>query len=121
MRRFEGACVSQLRPDDAPVHLEYIDDLLLKVSVDVLEIVMPLLETALASANLKLNRTKSKVFIPSAPDGSSNLNCAVVGLPQVHGRLELLGGVVEGMFATTVGGVSIGMPAPTQKRLEQAR
>ena len=64
MRRFESSCENQLEPNDDSVHMEYIDDLLLKVSVDVLDVVIPLLEAALASANLRLNRSKSKVLIP---------------------------------------------------------
>ena len=109
MRKFENACSLISKPDEIPIHLEYIDDLLLKVSVHVLEMVIPLLERALASANLKLNHSKSKVFIPSAPIGTGCLNCSAAGLPQVHGRLELLGGAVEGMYATTIGGTSKAM------------
>lgn len=68
-----------------------------------------------------MNRIKSKVLIPSAVEGLPNLNDRSAGLPQVYGTLEMLGGAVEGQFATGVGLISPLMPAAAQKRLQSAQ
>ena len=52
-----------------PMHLEYIDDLLLKLPVDTIGVVLPLLESSLVTVKLRLNRSKCKVLVPAADAG----------------------------------------------------
>ena len=57
MRRFMEACDLQVDLIGKVIHLEYIDDMFVKIKASVVHVVVPLLETALASVNLKLNRS----------------------------------------------------------------
>ena len=69
LRRFHQNCDLHQVPCTERMHLEYIDDLLLKMRSNAVHRVMPLLEAALLTINLRLNRTKCKIFIPSAAEG----------------------------------------------------
>ena len=91
LRRFEEQCSTRLALEDMPLHLEYIDDLLMKVRLDTAGTVMPLFEAALGSIKLKLNRSKCNGLIPSAREGNKSLNLVEIELPQVYGNLGLLG------------------------------
>ena len=99
LKRFEEQCSARLVLDDLPLHMEYIDDLLMKMRSDTVGVVMPLLEAAFGISKLKLNRSKCKGLIPSAHEGAINLNLDEIELPQAYGSLELLGGVFDGEFA----------------------
>ena len=86
------------------IHLEYIDDLILRFQPQPGKLIMPVLEIALSSMNLRLNHRKSKVLIPVAVAGDVHPIIAELGLPQVFGGMELLGGAMEG---------EVGMEAPS--------
>ena len=55
--------------DSYPVsaHIEYIDDMLMQLKAAEVHIWLPLLEQALSTVNLQLNRRKCKVWVPSCP------------------------------------------------------
>ena len=74
------------------VHLEHIDDLVMKLRTDHVVQVMEILVEALGTVNLKLNWSKSKALIPSSSaDDELHVGLMSVGLTQVRGSLELLG------------------------------
>ena len=80
---FGQRCLSVLDSSNTPVHLEYIDDMILKLKQSSLGVVMPILDACLWSIGLKLNRLKSKALIPSAFEGSVHAGLHEVGIEQV--------------------------------------
>ena len=89
LRRFKAICDSTVA---SSVHVEYIDDLISQFQPQHIHLVVPVLEVALASVNLRLNHGKSKVGIPSAFEGQMHPLLVEFGLPQVFQNIELLGG-----------------------------
>ncbi|CAK0833046.1 unnamed protein product, partial [Prorocentrum cordatum] len=102
----------------APVHFEYMDDMLMKLQPDMVGSWLPILVDALASVNLRLNLRKTKVWIPSALADRPRPALMQAGLPQVFGSLEIMGGALEGQHAASIGCSTT--PAVSTKRLEQA-
>ena len=118
LRRFYNSCDESVV---SSVHVEYIDDLVLQFQPHLAHLVVPVLKEALATVNLRLNNSKSKVLIPSTLEGEKHSSLEEDGLPQVFHSMELLGGAMEGEFSigfrftpfTSVPGASL-------KRLEAA-
>ena len=83
---------------------------------------MPKLERALATVNLRLNQSKCKVFIPSVLVGEREDESLVeVGLPQVFGGMEILGGAMDGEYAApTNPELVLAPPEASLKRIEAA-
>ena len=103
-------------------HCEYIDDLVLKFQPHLAEAIVPKLERALATVNLRLNPMKCKVLIPSALVGDGRHPSLVnVGLPQVFGGMELLGGAMDGEYGALINpGLVLDPPEASLRRLEEA-
>lgn len=121
MRRFTEVAVQTLGPTLRLLHLEYIDDLVVKFHPDQSAVLLPLLESALLSVNLKLNYTKCKVFIPSAIENDVCEDIQTLGIKQVYKSIDLLGGAVEGEFCAMVGDNTTSTPpSASSKRLEEA-
>ena len=114
LKRFE------LNNSESVFHCEYIDDLLLKFRPHLAETIMPKLESALATVNLRLNQSKCKVLIPSVLVAERDNEYLVkVGLPQVFGGMELLGGAMEGEYTAPMNSVSVHEPPEASlKRVE---
>ena len=120
MKRFTQACDVQSDVIGKVIRIEYIDDLVLKIRASVVHVVIPLLEVASASVNLKLGQSKSKVLIPSARLGETNVSIQHSGLVQVHGTLELLGGSLDGEYSIEVSLQGTPLPSASIKRLDKA-
>ena len=101
--------------------MEYIDDLIFQFQPHLTHLVAPVLEKALASVNLRLSHGKSKVIIPSVVDGQVHPSFEEFGLPQVFQNMELLGGAMDGEFASDFRGApSTSVPRASMKRLVEA-
>ena len=62
LRRFGQQCALVLENCSIPFHLEYIDDMILKLKQTSIAAVMPILDASLWSIGLRLNRLKSKAL-----------------------------------------------------------
>ena len=98
-----------------PTVMAYIDDLLLKLDPNDAGNWLPKLKESLASVNLVLNFSKTQIFIPSSPSGLLHPVIAAHGLKQCFQSLDLLGGALEGEFATTLSACAV-LPAAALKR-----
>ena len=119
IRRFEqDYSSSECAIAGKPVHFEYIDDLLMKLCPNMAPMWLPLLTSALATVRLRLNLSKTKVWIPSAAHGTLHPQLAQMGLLQVFDNLELMGGALKGQHAASIGSAAV--PSASTKRVEQA-
>ena len=115
LRRFENQCVH------GSIHLEYIDDVVLQFQPHLAHEVIPAFEGALKSVNLFLNHSKCKALIPSVLEEEGKHPSLVdVGLVQVFGSMDLLGGAMDGDFVTPVGGLVHDLPKASLKRMAEA-
>jgi hypothetical protein len=121
LKRFlQAYCASVCGVDGPPIHIEYIDDILMKLRADEAKIWLPLLRDALSTVGLRLNLSKCKDWIPSAPEGTHHGVLAEVGLPQVFGGLEVMGGALDGQHRANIGAASSDAPAASLKRADRA-
>ena len=118
LRRFTEA-YAEAEPGETVILLAYIDDVLAKLNPLKANIWLPLLRAALATANLRLHETKTKVMIPELQAGVVHPMIAVCGIPQVYGHLELLGNVVDGEHIADIT-AGQGGPPQTLQRLAEA-
>ena len=101
--------------------MEYIDDVILQFQPDLAHEVILVFEDALKSVNLSLNHSKCKVLIPSVLEEEGKHKSLIeVGLVQEFGSIDLLGGAMDGDFATPVGGLVHDLPKASLKRMAQA-
>ena len=122
LRRFHEAAAREYPSELKPLHMEYIDDLVVKFHLDRIRILLPLLEQALMNVNLRLNHQKCKVLIPSALEGISHDGIIATGLSQVYNSVELLGGALEGDFQAVIGtSPAFDAPKASKERLEKAQ
>ena len=115
LREYSGSPCSA---GGTPVHLEYMDDMLFKFDPSLACTWLPLLTDALFTVNLRLNITKTKVWVPSSADGVLHPALQQAGLHQVFDGLEVMGGALDGQFAASIGHPAV--PAASLKRTEQA-
>ena len=110
LRRFQE--LATLADPDAskPLHLQYIDVLIMKFHPSRDRVLSPLLERALLTVNLKLDHRKCKVLIPSADEGVLHDGIAAMGLHEVHKSIDLLGGAIEGKFCAMIGACTSSVP-----------
>ena len=104
----------------APIHMEYIDDMILKLPPDDADAWLPLLEHALGTVSLSVNLSKCRAWITSSPQGQLHPTLLQAGLVQVFGQLEVLGGAMDGAYTAVIAPSNQGgpeIPASSLKRV----
>ena len=101
-------------------HLEYIDDMLIQLKPDEVHLWLPLLEQALATVGSRLNRSKSKVWVPSCPVAEYHAGLFAMGLVQVFDGLEIMGGAMDGQHAAVIVPRDTSVPCACLKRIAHA-